>query len=60
MNTRELWFFLFLLGTLLFNWPFLSMFSLSLPLYLFGLWGVFILVIRILIRRSNHQGADHV
>lgn len=60
MNTRELWLFIFLLGTILFNWPFLSIFSLSLPFYLFGLWGIFILVIHILIRRSNNQSANDV
>jgi hypothetical protein len=60
MNTKELWLFLFLLGTLLFNWPFLSIFRLSLPFYLFGLWGVFILVIRILIRKSNNGSPNNV
>jgi hypothetical protein len=60
MNTGESWLFLFLLGTLLFNWPFLSIFSLSLPMYLFGLWAIFILVIRIFIRSSNNQGGNDV
>ena len=50
MNNREVWVFLFLLGLLLFNWPFLDIFSLSLPYYLFGLWGLFILVARFVVR----------
>jgi hypothetical protein len=60
MNTKELWFFLFFLGCLLFNWPVLSIFDLSLPLYLFVLWAVFILVIRLLIRGADNQSTDNV
>lgn len=44
MNNKELWFFLFLVGTLFFNWPSLVIFGLSLPEYLFGAWGLFIAV----------------
>lgn len=42
MRGKEIWLFLFLLGTFLFNWPFLDIFSLTLPQYLFGLWAIFI------------------
>jgi hypothetical protein len=42
MIAKELWTFLFLLGVLLFNWPLLSIFDLSMPYYLFGTWGLFI------------------
>lgn len=42
MKNRELWMFLFALGVLLFNWPFLSIFTTSLTYYLFFTWGLFI------------------
>jgi hypothetical protein len=42
MGTNERWVFLFVLGTLLFNWPILSIFHRSLPYYLFAAWGVFL------------------
>ena len=53
MNSKEIWFFLFLIGTLLFNWPFLVIFGLSLPYYLFGAWGIFIVVISLIINKTK-------
>jgi hypothetical protein len=58
MRNKEVWFFLFFLGTLLFNWPFLDIFSMSLPVYLFGTWAVFILMVSILIRSSLKEDKD--
>jgi hypothetical protein len=58
MRNKEVWFFLFFLGTLLFNWPFLDIFSMSLPVYLFGTWAVFILMVNILIRSSLKEDKD--
>lgn len=49
MNNKELWIFLFLIGGLLFNWPFLSIFRMSLPGYLFVMWSVFIAAIAVFI-----------
>jgi len=49
MKNKEIWVFIFFLGTLLLNWPFLEIFSMMLPLYLFGVWGLFILVVSIFI-----------
>jgi hypothetical protein len=60
MKNRELWPFLFLLGTALFNWPFLDIFSLSLPYYLFGLWAVFIAVMSAFITRANKEDRSGV
>ncbi len=60
MGNKELWFFLFLCGVLLFNWPFLEIFDLSLPYYLFGLWGAFIIVVGMLIRKMNRQSNKSV
>jgi hypothetical protein len=55
MKTTELWFFIFLLGVLLFNWPFLDIFSLSLQYYLFGIWALFILFIGFFVSRSTKE-----
>lgn len=56
MNNKELWPFIFLIGALLFNWPFLEIFSLSLPYYLFGIWGIFIIVTGIIITMVRRPG----
>lgn len=55
MNNKELWLFLFIVGTFLLNWPFLDIFSLSLPYYLFGVWGLFIIVMGFFISKTNKQ-----
>lgn len=43
MVTKEHWGFLFVLGALAFNWPFLYIFGSGLPYYLFGVWALIIL-----------------
>lgn len=53
MKNRELIPFLFIFGVLFFNWPFLDIFSLSLPYYLFGAWGLFILLVGLIIRGAG-------
>ena len=45
MNNKEFWFFLFALGVLMFNWPFLDIFNMVLPYYFFAVWGLFIFII---------------
>ena len=55
MKNRELWVFLFLMGAILFNWPFLSIFSQWLPVYLFGLWAAFIAVMGLFITRTHKE-----
>ena len=49
MLSREIWVFIFLLGLLFLNWPFIHIFNMSLPYHLFGTWVLFILTIRILV-----------
>ena len=49
MNSKELLPFFFLIGVLLFNWPLLDIFSISLPYYIFSVWGLFIVVVGVLI-----------
>jgi hypothetical protein len=60
MRNKEIWLFLFLFGMLLFNWPFLDIFSMSLPAYLFGTWAVFIILVGILIRSSLREDNNDV
>jgi hypothetical protein len=58
VNSKELLPFLFLIGMLLFNWPFLDIFSISLPYYLFTVWGLFIAVVGVLITVIRRQKTD--
>lgn len=55
---RDIWVFLFLLGVILFSWPFISMFGHSLALYIFIAWLVFIALIFIgtLQKRNGNSG----
>ena len=56
MNNKEFWVFLFFLGALLFNWPFLYIFNMVLPYYFLGLWALFILVVCVVVTVSNKRG----
>ena len=38
MRQKERWLFLFLVGVLVLNWPFLAVFRSNLPLYLSVVW----------------------
>ncbi|MBI5848418.1 MAG: hypothetical protein HZB31_10820 [Nitrospirae bacterium] len=58
MKNKEFWVFLFILGALLFNWPFLDIFSLVLPYYFFGVWSLFILVVCIVASLKGNKGRD--
>jgi len=60
MGNKELWSFLFLIGTLLFNWPFLDIFSLSLPYYLFTIWGLFIIAVSLSIANAKRPSKKDV
>jgi hypothetical protein len=60
MGNKELWFFLFFFGVLLFTWPFLEIFDPSLPYYLFIVWGAFIVVVGTIIKKMNKQGSRRV
>jgi hypothetical protein len=58
MNNKEFWIFLFSFGVLLFNWPFLDIFNMVLPLYFLGVWGLFILVVSVVVTISETRGKD--
>lgn len=53
MFHKEVWPFLFFLGLLFLNWPFLDLFKPYLPYYLFAVWGGFILIVGLLISRMT-------
>lgn len=59
MNNKEFWVFLFFLGALLFNWPFLDIFNMVLPYYFLGLWALFILVVCVVVTVSNKRGKNN-
>jgi len=58
MKNKEFWVFLFFLGTFLFNWPFLDIFSLVLPYYFFAVWSLFILIVFIVATLKETEGRD--
>jgi hypothetical protein len=55
---KEVWPFLFFLGFLFFNWPFIDLFKAYLPYYIFMVWGLFILVMGLLISFSQKKKKD--
>lgn len=57
MLSREIWSFTFFLGLFLFNWPFLNIFSLSLPIYFFSVWALFILAIMVFGRLQKDRNS---
>lgn len=50
---RDIWYFVFALGVMLFTWPILSIFKDRMPAYLFISWLVFIILIYITSRSSE-------
>jgi hypothetical protein len=60
MRNNEIWPFLFLLGLLFLNWPFLDLFRPYFPYYFFVVWGLFILIVGLLISRvtGKKRGDD--
>jgi|WetSurMetagenome_2_1015567.scaffolds.fasta_scaffold520694_2 hypothetical protein len=55
---KETWPFLFFLGVLFLNWPFLDLFKENLPYYIFTVWALFILVVGLLITFSKKKKKD--
>jgi hypothetical protein len=58
MNHKEFWLFLFSLGALLFNWPFLDMFNMILPYYFLGAWALFIFIVCVVVTVSEKREKD--
>ncbi len=56
---KDVWFFLFFLGSLLFGWPLMSIFRYGLAIYLFIIWLLFIVLIFIAtIFSEREDGGD--
>ncbi|MGA2192804.1 MAG: hypothetical protein ABSG42_05425 [Nitrospirota bacterium] len=55
MRPKELWVFLFFIGTLALSWPFIEIFGANLPAYLFMVWILLIAAIYLLIRRTARE-----
>lgn len=51
MKSKELWVFLFFIGAVAINWPFLAIFGYDLPGYLFAVWFILIAAIYLFIGR---------
>jgi len=58
MHNKEFWFFLFSIGVLLFNWPFLDIFNMVLPGYFFAVWGLFIATVFLAVSLPKGSGRD--
>ncbi len=52
---RDIWFFLFFMGILLFGWPILSIFRFGLATYLFIIWLLFILLIFVFTKVTERE-----
>ncbi len=55
---RDIWFFLFLIGAALFSWPLISIFKTSIIPYLFIVWLLFIMLIRVFVALSEKEEGD--
>ena len=49
MHSKELWFFLFMVGLMAFNYPIMDLVKVPLPYYLYAMWALFILIIGALV-----------
>ena len=52
---RDLWFFIFALGVILFTWPVLTIFENSLPAYFFISWFVYIILVFVTVKFSERE-----
>jgi len=53
MKNTEIWVFIFILGLLGINWPFIEIFHTQVAAYLFVLWILFIVLIAFAARKDN-------
>jgi hypothetical protein len=52
---KDIWYFIFAFGVLLFTWPILSIFRDSLPAYFFIIWLVYIVIIFVTSKSSDRE-----
>ena len=48
MYSKEVWFFLFMLGLMAFSYPIMDLVGVALPYYLYAMWALLILIIGLL------------
>lgn len=53
MKNTEIWIFIFILGLLGLNWPFLEIFHTDAAEYLFSFWLIFIILIAFAVYRTE-------
>jgi hypothetical protein len=58
MNNKEIWIFVFFVGTLLFNWPILETVKAVLPYYLYGAWALFVATLALLVYLKKNGKGD--
>jgi len=53
---RDFWIFLYVIGLILFSWPFMSMFRHDLVLYLFSAWLLIIVLVFFMVTWKGDDG----
>jgi len=54
--SKEVWFFLFILGLMAFSYPIMDLVGVALPYYLYGTWAILILIIGLLATIQDRGG----
>jgi hypothetical protein len=58
MRNPEIWIFIFILGLLGLNWPFLDIFHVSVVTYLFSFWLLFILLVAFAVWKNRNNRSE--
>ncbi len=58
MRNPEIWIFIFILGLLGLNWPFLDIFHVSVVTYLFSFWLLFIVLVAFAVRKNRNSRSE--
>jgi len=58
MRNPEIWIFIFILGLLGLNWPFLEIFHVNVVGYLFSFWLLFIALVALAVRKNRNHRSD--
>jgi hypothetical protein len=58
MRNPEIWIFIFILGLLGLNWPFLDIFHVSVVTYLFSFWLLFIVLVAFAVRKNRNNRSE--
>jgi hypothetical protein len=58
MRNPEIWIFIFILGLLGLNWPFLDIFHVNVVTYLFSFWLLFIFLVAFAVRKNRNNRSE--